>query len=139
MRGIAVFLVATVLGCGSVTEPQFGSTTAPKLGAEFALRVGESATITDIGLRVKFIGVASDSRCASTVICVWAGDAAVVFEVAPLGGAARRDTLHTTLEPQALAWGRTELRLVQVDPYPTTPGSIPPAQYVVRLTTRPLP
>lgn len=95
--------------------------------------------MADIGLGLRFIAVADDSRCPTQVQCVWAGDALVLIESARAAGDARLDTLHTNLDPRAVVLGRVELRLVRLDPYPETPGPIPPGQYVVTLATRSVP
>jgi hypothetical protein len=123
----AVGLVAA-LGCSSPAGPQ--------LGDQFSLRFGESASIAELGLWVRFINVVDDSRCPSDVVCAWAGDGAVLLEVAPLNGDSKEDVVHTMLEPQTIPLGRAELRLVRLDPYPATTQPIAPGDYVVTLVTR---
>jgi hypothetical protein len=108
------------------------------VGDTFSLAVGERATIAELNLWLRFSHVADDSRCPSQAQCVWAGDAAVVLELAPLVGDSKLDTLHTTLDPQSIAVSNAALRLVRLDPYPTTPGSIPANAYRVTLVTDPL-
>jgi hypothetical protein len=119
-----------------------GTTTGPRAGDEFQLKVGESFMLDDAGARVVFRGVSSDSRCPSQVMCVWAGDAAVLIEVAPLHDVlqalSKVDTLHTNLDPKSLSLGSIELLLAQLDPYPETPGSIPADSYVATFKIQPL-
>jgi hypothetical protein len=112
------------------------STTAPNVGEEFQLLVGQQVSIPAENLWLRFLGVDSDSRCPSDVTCVWEGDGAVLIEVAPLVGDAKTDTLHTTLEPKAIELGLLELALIRLDPYPSTQAPIEPDQYVVTLTVR---
>ena len=113
---------------------------APRLGDTFVLGVGDTTSIPDLNLWLRFAQVASDSRCPSQVSCPWAGDAAVVLEVTPYLSESKFDTLHTTLEPQSVVVGRVvELHLVRLDPYPTTAGSIPLRAYRLTLITRDLP
>jgi hypothetical protein len=112
------------------------SAAGPGLGDQFTLRVGQSASITELGLWMRFIQVVDDSRCPASVTCVWGGDGAVLVEVAPLNGDAKESVLHTDIDPRSIPLGRAELRLVKLDPYPATPGSIPSGDYVVTLTTR---
>jgi len=119
-----------------------GTTTGPRAGDEFQLKVGESIVLEDIGVRVMFDGVSSDSRCPSQGMCIWAGDAAVLVEVAPvqdvLTAISKIDTLHTYLDPKMLSLGSVELLLAQLDPYPETPGSIPADSYVATFKIQPL-
>jgi hypothetical protein len=131
MRSSILGLTALLAACNSAA--------APRLGDEFTLRVGESASIPEINLWMRFIKVVDDSRCATSVTCVWEGDGSVLIEVAPLNGDSKEDTLHTTLDPRSILLGRAELRLVKLEPYPATPGSIAPGDYVVTLATRAVP
>lgn len=137
MRRFSVgFVVALCVGC-------VGAATEPNVGEEFTLRVGEYAVVTDANLFVGFVGVDGDSRCPLQVQCVWAGDAAVVVETAPLpdpwAAPHQSDTLHTTLEPRSVQLGSVELVLIAVTPYPETPGSIEQNQYAVTFTLRAVP
>ena len=133
MRWMVLALVAALgAGCGTVTEPQ--------VGEEFELSVGGNAVVADADLWVAFLGVSEDSRCPLQAMCVWAGDAAVLVEIAPfpdaLAADSKTDTLHTNLDPTALPLGAMELALVRLDPYPETPGSIPRDQYVATFVVR---
>lgn len=116
-----------------------GSATGPEVGEEFELRVGERATLAELRLYVRFIQVTDDSRCPTRAECVWAGDGAVLLEIAPQDGDAYELTLHTLLDPKVASLGGVELSLVRLDPYPESPGSILPHEYVVTLTTRATP
>ena len=133
MRAVCLTLIALLsTACSTPTEP--------KLGDEFELHVGESAALTDVGLWVAFLGVGEDSRCPLQAMCVWAGDAAVLLETAPLPDAlaadSRTDTLHTHVDPMLLQLGSLELVLVRLDPYPETPLSIGQDTYIATLMTR---
>ena len=131
MRFSVLGLAALLAACNS--------TAAPGLGDEFTLRVGESASITELGVWMRFNRVVDDSRCPANVVCFWEGDGAVLMEVAPLNGDSKESVLHTNVEPTSLSLGRAELRLVRLDPYPAAPGSIAPDAYIVTLTTRLVP
>jgi len=131
MRFTIIGLAALLSACGS--------TSGPRLGDEFTLRVGQSAAISELNLWMRFIQVTADSRCPTSVTCVWAGDGAVLIEVAPLNGDSQESELHTNLEPSSIALGKATLQLVRLDPYPATPGSIAPGDYVVTLRTQSVP
>ncbi len=132
MRVKVLALIAAGVACTTATEP--------RLSDEFELRVGDHATFTDAGVRVAFLGVSQDSRCPSQVMCVWAGDAAVLVETAPYPGTvsadSRTDILHTDLDPKSLGLGLFELTLVRLAPYPETPSSISPDDYVATFVIR---
>jgi len=125
-------LATLVAACGS-------SGGGPRLGDTFVLGVGDTTTIGDLNLLVRFAQVAADSRCPTQGACVWAGDAAVVLEITPYLAASRFDTLHTTLDPQSVDVGKVELHLVLLDPYPVTAGSIPLRAYRLTLVAREIP
>ena len=105
--------------------------TGPKPGESFTLEVGETATLDAVHTTVRFLAVAEDSRCPSQAQCVWAGDGAVVLEIAPAAGDAAEDTLHTNPEsgPGAVELVGYELTLLRLDPYPEIPGDIAPNAY----------
>ena len=132
MRYIVKAISLTVL----VLLAACSSTTAPRLGDEFRLRLGERVTIADIGLTVTFADVAEDSRCPSKAQCVWAGDAIVVIESWTAASGNVTETLHTNLDPQTVRVDSVDLELVRLDPYPEEPGTISPEDYVVTLATR---
>lgn len=103
----------------------------PKAGESFVLAPGQRVTLDAVASSVRFLAVSDDSRCPSQVQCVWAGDGAIVLEIAPADGDAAEDTLHTNPEsgPRSAVLGRYELTLLELDPYPETPGEIAPADY----------
>jgi hypothetical protein len=111
-------------------------TTEPGVDDEFELRVGERETLTKLDLWVRFLEVPEDSRCPTSVVCVWAGDGAVVLEYSPLIGDSRIDTLHTTLDPKTIDLGALELVLVRLDPYPDDTTPIPEGDYRARFVLR---
>lgn len=116
---VAFGVVATLVACDD--EP-----TGPKPGEAFTLSAGQQVTLDTVHASVRFLQVSDDSRCPSRVQCVWAGDGAVVLEIAPAAGDAAEHTLHTNPESgaRAVVLGRFELTLLQLDPYPETPGEI---------------
>jgi len=130
MRRLGI-LLALMVACSGATEPTIGS--------QFQLAFGESVTVPDAAVWLQFTDVVADSRCPLQAQCVWAGDAAIAIEIASslAGGDSRTDTLHTTLDPQSAALDGYDLHLVRVDPYPVTPGTLPPASYRITLRVDP--
>jgi hypothetical protein len=99
---------------------------------EVALALGSERRV-DSRLRVAFTNVASDSRCPTSVVCVWAGDGAAEIAYAVGTGPSRPDTLHTTLEPKSVEFEGYVLTLLELSPHPRTTDAIPRSQYSVRL------
>jgi len=123
--GLAVLgLVGGPIACDD--EPA-----GPQPGEAFTLGLHERSTLDAIHTSVRFLEVSEDSRCPSRAQCVWAGNGAVVLEVAPAEADATEDTLHTNPEsgPSGVVLAGYELRLLQLSPYPDTPGDISPIDY----------
>lgn len=63
-----------------------------KLGQEFSLAIGQSATISSEKMTLEFIAVTADSRCPSGAQCIWAGEAKCTIVIS-LDGNAQTVTL----------------------------------------------
>jgi hypothetical protein len=119
----------------SITEPQVY--TQVELADSVKIRVNETVIVE--GIRIRLLGVPSDSRCAIDVVCIWAGDA-----VASLGVEMNCDCrvapvsldLHTSLEPKAGDAFGYRVRLLAITPAPRSLVDINPDAYVahVRVT-----
>ena len=129
MRILTCLLIVLLLSCRATTAPE------PRLGEEFTLAIDGEVVVRDIGLRIEFRDVTGDSRCPSTVTCVWEGDAAVILAWRFLTESPVVDTLHTTLDPKAVLRDGTEIRLVRLDPYPEL-DPIDRGLYTAALTVR---
>lgn len=107
----------------------------PAAGESFSLVPGERITLEPTGTHVRFLQVASDSRCPLQAYCVWAGDAEVLLEIAPRDGDPVEETLHTDpgTGPQRVVLDRYELVLLDLRPYPEVPGGIATKDYRVVL------
>ncbi len=56
-----------------------------ELGTPFVMQRGDTVEVKGAGMQVTFNGVENDSRCATDVVCVWAGNATVGLSVAESG------------------------------------------------------
>jgi hypothetical protein len=65
---ILLLLPAVGLSCSAANV-------TASLGQEFTLPAGQTAVISGENLKLKFVEVEGDSRCAKGVECVWAGEA----------------------------------------------------------------
>ncbi len=122
-----VLLAALLMGsCGPTSACQASPATAPshvEPGQEFTLAPGEAVVVDSPGLRVSFERVIEDSRCPTGAVCVWAGQ--VVAEVKTGDGAEP----HPLRPGESVTAGGYRVRLLRVEPYPTSPAAIAPSDY----------
>lgn len=102
---------------------------------ELVLSVGQSAPITAAAISLKFLGVASDSRCPADALCVIPGSASVDVQVTTFSGAAQIVRFETGA-PNPVRIGTLTLELVQLAPYPASAQPIDPADYRATLRVR---
>jgi len=103
------------------------------LDKEFSLGLGQSAMTADGKLVIKFKAVLEDSRCPVNVVCVWAGNGKVEFEVIDIDGQTKSVALNTEEEPKAAAFKGHRLTLLALDPPRRDGVSIVPMDYVVTI------
>lgn len=130
-RFVAVVCLLVLGACfagGETASPPRDANAA--LGERFALPYARSATVAD--LHVSFAAVTTDSRCPRKVVCVWAGDAAIVLDV-KRGAETRSVELHATPPQNAGEAFGHQLELVSLEPYPDEPGELKPNAYVAHL------
>lgn len=96
------------------------------LGKEFELKVGEKAVVDGESLTINFVEVKDDSRCPRGKTCVWAGNAEVVATVYSTADSGKKAELqlNTNLKPRTVSFGKYEIHLVGLNPYPD--GDSPP-------------
>jgi len=127
-----VFIAVLVTAAGSVAGSSQPRRAA--LGERFTLRVGESARIEAEALQIGFEGVSADSRCPRGEQCIREGDATVRVWLQKTPGP--RETLELRTAPKeqtAMRYLSYEVRLVRLDPYPTSGRTIARGDYVATL------
>ena len=92
------------------------------------LAPGQSVTIREAAIAVRFEGVSGDSRCPADAMCVWGGDALVQIEVVPGSGQRRPYVLHTG-DMRPIVHEDLTIALVELSPYPFSARTIPPDDY----------
>jgi hypothetical protein len=137
-----IFCLLALAGCagarssGRVATLPPTSAPAIAVGQPFALRLGETALITEAGLSVTPQQIGEDSRCPVDAYCIWQGRV-IVVGVLSLGGQAQPFTLGTlggfADAPAQVAAGAFTLSLVDVEPYPTSQAPIPQEDYLLTL------
>jgi hypothetical protein len=100
---------------------------------EFSLGIGQTANIDEEKLVIKFKAVLEDSRCPINVVCVWAGNGEVEFEVLDIDGQNKTIILNTEDEPRAATLKGHKLKLISLNPPRIDGVSISPGDYSVML------
>ncbi len=100
---------------------------------EFSLGIGQTANIEGEKLVIKFKAVLEDSRCPVNVVCVWAGNGKVEFEILDIDGQNKTVTLNTEEEPRVTTLKGHSLKLISLNPPRIDGVSISPGDYSVKL------
>ncbi len=103
------------------------------IDTEFSLGIGQTATIEGEKLVIKFKAVLEDSRCPVNVVCVWAGNGKVEFEVLDIDGQNKTVILNTEEEPRTTTLKGHKLTLISLNPPRIDGVSISPGDYSVTL------
>jgi hypothetical protein len=109
-----------------------GSAKVP-LDKEFSLGIGQTASIEGEKLVIKFKAVLEDSRCPNNVVCVWAGNGKVEFEILDIDEQNKTVILNTEEKPGATTLKRNKLTLISLNPPRIDGVSISPGDYSVTL------
>jgi hypothetical protein len=114
-----------------------GASRAARVGREFKVGAGRAVTFDAGRLRLKFLRVASDSRCPRGVDCVWAGNAEVLIEVGSKGGRGKMILrLNTNASQERAAEDKYlgyTVRLLELTPYPREGRKTKPGEYIATL------
>lgn len=142
--------VLLTLGCegGALTRPgvtpsgETGSAaaSAPAATGEVAVvEVRFDETVSSGALRLRWMDL-NDSRCPQGVKCVWAGEAAATVEVTRNGLEPQTIVLKLRAgqEESAQMAAGSELRLLDVEPYPRTGMTPERGDYVAAIGIRSL-
>jgi hypothetical protein len=98
------------------------------IAREVVLAPGQTASIGEASLSLRFDGVSGDSRCPADAICIQGGDALVQIEVLPSGGGRQPYVLHTG-DMRPVMHGDLTISLVELSPYPFSSRPIQPGDY----------
>ena len=133
---LAVLLLLLLLAaCGG----EAGEVKA-NLGQEFSLSMGQTVSIQDEELKLKFLEVISDSRCPKDVTCVWQGQASCLVEITYLESLYKVTLVQPGLpeEPSQIDFKEYVIKF-NLTPYPEAGKEIKKNDYQLQLVvTRPL-
>jgi hypothetical protein len=124
------FIVIMTLIWMSTTS---ADTTNVLINKEFSLGIGQTASIEREKLFINFKAVLEDSRCPVNVVCVWAGNGKVEFEILDIDGQHKTLTLNTEDEPRATTLKGHKLKLISLNPPRVDGVSMSPGDYSVTL------
>jgi hypothetical protein len=105
-RTFPAFLLLAAMTTGACAG---SSSRSASPGASFAMSPGESVRLPDAST-LRYVRVVADSRCPPDVQCIRAGDAELLFELAPAQGESRQVTVKLPQAPTA-ALGTWTLRV----------------------------
>lgn len=126
----AALLVFALAACGGRGSTSPDPTPTVRVGEEFTLGPGQTASVSEASWRVRFDAVTGDSRCPADVTCVWEGDATVRVVVTPGGQGPVTLELHTQQAAAREAKvGDLHLRLVRLAPAPRSAQPVPAGDY----------
>ncbi len=103
------------------------------ISKEFSLGFRQTATMNENKLVIKFKAVNEDSRCPVNVLCEWAGNGKVEFEIFDHDGQNKTVFLNTEDEPRTIILTEHKLTLISLSPPRVDGVSISPADYSVTL------
>jgi hypothetical protein len=124
-------VVAAVLACASVDK-----VIVAEPGTAFSLPLGRTATVAGSGSRITFLQVNEDSRCPTSVVCVWEGDARIRVTVSRAGRPEESQILTLSQTNNEALIGDLVVRFVALAPHPETPGRNAQLAYVAELVVR---
>lgn len=106
---------------------------------ELTLRVGEEVRVGGSSVRARLFRVIEDSRCPSSVVCVWEGQGVVEIGLRAGEGPVERLQLSTLLDPRSVPWRSLRVTLIRLEPAPVSTDPIPEGMYRATLRIEPAP
>jgi hypothetical protein len=107
-----------------------------KLDSQFQFKINQVALIEYGNIKIKFLNVIQDSRCPSDVVCVRAGDVAILVNINKNNKNLGDFMLIVSPGNEDLAieiFDGYSVKLIKVDPYPTTSKKIELSDYIATL------
>ncbi len=101
---------------------------------EVTLKVGQQTSVDRGNLLISLKELAEDSRCPLGVVCIWAGNGAVVLKLQTADQVEVDVTLNTGLKPQKVIFEEYEIALKELEPYPVENVVVDPNDYKATLS-----
>lgn len=107
---IFILTIIAMLGISAAAAAQ----SAEKL----SVRPGEQKVTVRSKVKIKVLPITDDSRCREGMVCVWAGNAKVRFEISIGRTAPKTLELNSNLEPKAIVFKGYQITLVSLSTKP---------------------
>ncbi len=118
---IPFILMALLSACSPAKEePGY------RIGQEFTLTIGQSATLSGENLTIRFDSILEDSRCPKNVVCVWVGRVRFGITISESGISQPLELSTETNAVDGYAQGAFQkYRLAyRIEPYPAEAGKV---------------
>jgi len=103
-------------------------------GEEFELAIGQTASISGEGIKIKFVEVLTDSRCPANAICIWQGEVTCLVEITVGETIFQKVLLQSG---QSAGYSMSDFRDYQlafrIEPYPLDEKPIDSSEYRLNL------
>ena len=86
---LSILMLLPALGCA---VKAYSGEIKADLGQQVELKPGQTVSIEEEHVKVKFIEVVNDSRCPEGATCIWAGKVSCIVEITYMGSI-QRETL----------------------------------------------
>ncbi len=131
MAIILIAIVAPLLPTGC--DNKSGEISA-ELGEEVDLKIGETVSIEDESLKIKFTEVVGDSRCPTGATCVWEGEVSCALEITYLDESYTKTIVQPGLTQQNSTDIFQEYEITfGVQPYPEVDKEIKHEEYRLQM------
>lgn len=104
-----------------------------QLNQEFDLPFGHKAVVQSEELELVFSSVVEDSRCPKGEQCISAGNGEIELSVTEPGKSDVLIRLNTNEDPQEVSTGNSNIKLLDLKPYPGKGKTGSPQDYVATL------
>jgi hypothetical protein len=129
-----IYYLLPLLILGLLLSGCTSNKTEVNLGQDFSLSLGQTAVIKSENLEVKFEKVLEDSRCATGVVCIWAGRVSCQAKFTQPDSSYQMVLTESGLTDQNTQETYQEYKLsFRVEPYPEAGKTISPGQYRLML------
>ncbi len=130
---MAILLASAIAG---ISVPVWASNDIipANLGKQFDLKINQTGSISSENLSVKILRI-QDSRCATGVICIWAGVATALIDISQGvdHGNYNMTSKGSVAGNSSVQFKNYTLTMLQVAPYPQHENNILPSDYIVTL------
>ncbi len=123
-----IILAIVFISCQSTPVETSAVEPEVNLGENFSIKIGEETQVKGSDVTISFKDVSEDSRCPTSVDCVWAGNA-------KLSILAKGEDLefNTVSDSQIISVDGYSIELVTLAPYPEEFGEISKNKYIATL------